>query len=83
MKLSSFALKSALKGETNKVVVITRKNSYPYKFSLSLVPIKEVANLEKFLDKKYLPEINGSINDSFIDYLSPLVDTILDVYIKD
>lgn len=74
LKLSRYALKSALNGKNNLCVTINRVNSNPYRYKFKLVPISEIANAERPLPLEYINKNGCSINDSFIDYLSPLID---------
>jgi len=83
LKLSRFAFLTALKGKNNLCVVIERKNDYPYKYKFKLVPIYEIANKERSLPLEYIDTEKSTINDSFINYLSPLIDGengLLDIY---
>ena len=73
-ELSAFALNSALKGITNKVAVIKRLNSSPYKYDFDLVNISTIANHERMLDEKYIDRENYTINENFLDYALPLID---------
>lgn len=75
--LSIYALNAALNKENNKMVVINRlpnTNRNNYKYDFSLVPIKEVSNKERYLDDKFILKNKYDIDESFIDYLLPLVD---------
>lgn len=74
LKLSRYALKSALNGKNNLCVTINRVNSNPYRYKFKLVPISKIANAERPLPLEYINKNGCSINDSFIDYLSPLID---------
>lgn len=76
IKVSSFALKSALVGKSQKVVTINRivkGNNYKAKYSLT--SISKVANKVRYLPLSYLNETQDNINDSFNTYLLPLLSS--------
>jgi len=83
LKLSKFAFKSAFNGKNNLCVTINRITGSPYKYNFKLVPISEIANKEQSLPIKYINRDGCGINDSFIDYLAPLIDQekgLLNIY---
>jgi 6-phosphofructokinase len=72
-----FAVKSALKGETGKMVAIQRLTSKPYSSKLVLVPVKDVADTTIYLPKDDLKDAHH-FSDKFHEYLEPLLgDNIL------
>ena len=76
IKVSSFALKSALVGKSQKVVTINRivkGNNYKAKYSLT--SISKVANKVRYLPLSYLNKTQDNIDDSFITYLLPLLSS--------
>ena len=75
-EVSSFAVKSALKGISDKVVIIKANRDNGYKYKLDLVDIDKISNKERFLPSIYIDKENDYIKDEFIDYLLPLVDGI-------
>lgn len=75
-EVSSFAVKSALKGISDKVVIIKANRDNGYKYKLDLVNIDKISNKERFLPSIYIDKENDYIKDEFIDYLLPLVDGI-------
>lgn len=75
IKCGSFALKSALVGKSQKIVTINRTSSANYKAKYSLTPISKVANKVRYLPLTYLNETEDNINESFISYLLPLIET--------
>ncbi len=85
INLSKFAVKEAIKGVTQKAVVIKRVSSNPYKVKFETVNIDEIANQERYLDDKYIDKENHYITDEFVEYLYPLIDKengLLDFYKK-
>ena len=82
INLSSFALKLAIKGITNKVVVIKKKDN---KFYFDFVNIDQIANKVKYLPLEYIDTKNSTIKPEYINYILPLIDSkdgILDVYLN-
>jgi 6-phosphofructokinase len=68
----AFALKSALKGETGKMVAIQRLSSKPYRSTLVLVPLKDVADTTVYLPKEYRQDAHH-FSPKFQEYLLPLL----------
>lgn len=66
-----FALEQAVKGETGKMVVMTRTTNYQIKYEL--MDIEEIANVVKVVPQEYINEDKDYISDSFIDYALPLI----------
>ena len=73
MKVSSVALKVALKGKSEKVVAIKRVSTSPYKVKFTLVPIIKIANKERLLPEQFINSTHDNINDSFINYAYPFL----------
>lgn len=66
-----FALEEAVKGETGKMVIMTRVNNYEIKYEL--MDIGGIANEVKVVPQEYINEDGDYIDDSFIDYALPLI----------
>jgi len=68
------AVESAVAGETGKMVAFscTRENG-KYTCQPKLMPLEDVANLEKKVPLEWItPEANG-VTETFIDYVEPLI----------
>ncbi len=74
IRLSKFAVKSAINGVNKKIAVVNRISSNPFKYNFKLVDINDIANKERYLDDIYINKENNYINDNFIEYLLPLID---------
>lgn len=74
IRVGEFAVKKALKGETGKIVTIKRIDIPKYKTKYDVIDISLVANKEKYLPLTYINREHNNINDSFIDYVLPLID---------
>ena len=70
---AAFALESALKGESGRMVCIKRKQGKDYRVYYQAEPIEEIANRVVYLDKRYINREGDNILDSYIDYCAPLI----------
>ena len=70
---ASFALESALKGESGCMVCVKRKPGKDYRIYYATEPIEKIANKVVYLDKRYINEEGDNILDSYIDYCAPLI----------
>ena len=68
----AFAVKSALKGESAKMVIMKRVSNRPYKVELALAPVEQVANAEKKVPPSMIAG-KTHMDQSFRDYLTPLI----------
>ncbi len=68
------AVESAINGETGKMVAFQRDESEgEYVCKTKLVPLKDVANLEKKVPREWINEAGNNVTDEFIDYVLPLI----------
>ena len=67
------AVKLALKGETGVMPIIKRLKDSPYKWTTSMVSLKDVANIEKTMPKKFVTKDGFKITQAGRKYLSPLI----------
>jgi 6-phosphofructokinase 1 len=67
------AVKLALKGETGVMPIIKRLKDNPYKWTTSMVSLKDVANIEKTMPKKFITKDGFKITQAGRKYLSPLI----------
>ena len=63
----------ALKGETGVMPIIKRLKDSPYKWTTSMVSLKDVANIEKTMPKKFITKDGFKITQAGRKYLSPLI----------
>ena len=66
------AVEAAAAGKTGSMVSIVADRSEGFKFSLDLVPLKDVANVEKKFPLEWI-EGNNKISDEFFKYCDPLM----------
>ena len=70
--VGKFALESAVNGESGYMVGIRANRGETYSYELFLIPLSEVANVEKKFPREWI--VNGNaIADEFFDYAMPLM----------
>ncbi len=72
-EVGAYAVISALKGESKKMVSIVRDSSSPYRAHYELTPVKNVANNVKLIPEKYIID-HKRMSDSFRSYMRPLIE---------
>lgn len=71
--LGKAAVELAVKGHNAIMPVIVREQDEPYQWSISHVPLSEVANQEKPMPSEFIAEDGMGITDACITYLKPLI----------
>jgi 6-phosphofructokinase len=71
--LGKEAVELAVSGHNAIMPIIVREQDSPYKWSLSHVPLADVANQEKTLPKEYISEDGFGITEACRRYLAPLI----------
>lgn len=72
IKISTLAVRKAIQGLTDAMIVVTRKSNQPYKVNYKVVKLKHVANVEKKLSPELLADIHGE-RVLIKEYLRPLI----------
>jgi 6-phosphofructokinase len=72
-QLGLFAVQSALRGRTGKMVGFARKSNSPYQCALTLTDLEVVANEERLLPRAWLNEAGNDVTRDFLDYARPLI----------
>jgi ATP-dependent phosphofructokinase / diphosphate-dependent phosphofructokinase len=67
------AVELALKGRNAVMPTIVRKSQKPYKWTLGVAELKDVANKEKFMPRDFISEDGFQITQKCRDYLAPLI----------
>jgi 6-phosphofructokinase len=67
------AVELAVKGRSGVMPVIVRKSSKPYRWSIGVADLKDVANAEKMMPRNYITGDGFHITDKCREYLEPLV----------
>ena len=73
IQLGKAAVSISLAGDTGKMVYIERISSHPYTNRVATVLIEEAINGGHLLPLSYVNQDENFINDSFLDYIRPLV----------
>lgn len=71
--LGKAAVELALSGHNAIMPIIVREQDYPYRWTISHVPLADVANQEKPMPKEFISEDGMSITEACRRYLSPLI----------
>ncbi len=69
----SFAVDSALKGETGKMVICTRRPGNSYELEYGLTDVSLVCNKEKTFPTDWITKNGSDIGPAFTDYALPLI----------
>lgn len=66
-------VKEALKGETGKMVIITRTSDKPYQIKYELGDVSKIANQEKVIPNEYMID-DTKMSEAFYTYMVPLIE---------
>jgi 6-phosphofructokinase 1 len=67
------AVRLAIAGKTAVMPIIKRTNNSPYKWKIATAPLKNVANIEKTMPKKFISKNGFEITQAGKTYLRPLI----------
>ncbi len=81
IRVGEFAVKSAVGGKSGYMVAIKRISSAPYEAKLKLVPLAQVANVEKKFPQEWINARGNGINPNFVEYCLPLIGDPLPEYV--
>lgn len=73
VSIGEAGVKSALNGETGKIVVFKRVSDVPYSIRIDTVDAKQIANKEKFFPKAWINESANDVKSEAIKYFLPLI----------
>ncbi len=76
------AVRCAVAGITDKMVIIVRKPGPRYEAELGLADLDAVANAEKLVPDEFIAESGNDVTQAFIDYASPLIGGPLPPYVR-
>jgi len=71
--VGEFAVKRAIAGETDKMVVINRLDGAEYRAELALQPLSMAANSEKKVPREWVNAAGNGVTQEFFDYALPLI----------
>ena len=68
-----YAVKSAVAGETGKMIAFKRKSNAPYEIEYVAMPLDDIAKFTQSMPDEYIGEDGCSVTQAFIDYAKPLI----------
>ena len=71
--LAPIAVKLAIAGKTAVMPIIKRISDSPYKWKIETAPLKNVANVEKTMPKKFISKNGFGVTEACKNYLRPLI----------
>ena len=74
-----FGVRSALKGETGKMVSYIRDSSVPYRMHLGLEDVNQICNKEKTVPIEWISKDSSDVTQDFITYALPLIQGKVEV----
>ena len=77
------AVKYAVSGETDKMVIFERKNQPEYEIEYKLVDLLYAANTEKKVPVEWINKEGNGVTKEFIDYALPLIQGKLEFPLED
>ncbi len=72
--LGKAAVELALEGRNSVMPAVVRESSNPYKWSIGVGELKDIANVEKMMPKDFITEDGFGITDACREYLQPLIE---------
>jgi 6-phosphofructokinase len=68
------AVKAAVDGQSGFMVKIVRVQNNPYKWSLGLQPLGDIANVEHLVPRDWISADGFMPNEKFVEYARPLIE---------
>jgi len=72
-ELGQKAVELALKGHNSVMPTVDRISDVPYKYKIGMVPLSQVANVEKFMPRDFITKDGFGITAKCRRYLAPLI----------
>ncbi len=76
------AVRAALAGTTDQMVVLQRAEGPSYRCNIDSVDLEQIANIEKRMPPSFLDPAGNFVTQAFIDYALPLVGGPLPQYVE-
>lgn len=76
------AVLSAINGQTGFVVRLVRESNAPYKVTIGLHSLADVANMQNLVPREWVSEDGLMPNDHFLNYVRPLIQGEADLNIE-
>jgi 6-phosphofructokinase 1 len=68
------AVRAAIAGKSGFMVKLVRLQNNPYKWTIDLQPLGDIANVEHFIPRDWISEDGFQPNEKFVEYAHPLVE---------
>ncbi len=68
-----FAVRSAVAGESDRMVILLREPGNEYRCALGLANLEDIANTEKVLPDEYINAEGNFVTERFLKYARPLI----------
>ena len=68
------AVRAAVDGKSGYMVKLVRLQNNPYKWTVDLQPLGDIANVEHFIPRDWISEDGFLPNGKFVDYAHPLIE---------
>ena len=75
----AFGVRSAIKGETGKMVSYVRISNLPYRITFGLEDVNEICNQEKTVPLEWISEDGSDVTEAFFAYALPLIQGTVEV----
>ena len=76
-------MKAAVNGKSGLMPKIVRLSSKPYKWTIELEDLANIANVEHFIPRDWISEDGFLPNEKFVEYAAPLIVGEVKVPTKD
>ncbi|MCR4401601.1 MAG: 6-phosphofructokinase [Firmicutes bacterium] len=81
-EVGRYAVRCAIQGVLDKMVVITRKPGPTYEVDFGTCDLAIVANAEKHVPSEFISEAGNDVTEAFIEYALPLIGGPLEPYAR-
>lgn len=78
----AYAVQTAIQGKSGYMVSLVRVSNRPYRYDYGLVPLEQVANLERKFPLEWINKEGNGIEKTFVDYCMPLIGELLPEYVS-
>ncbi|PYM15843.1 MAG: 6-phosphofructokinase [Verrucomicrobia bacterium] len=68
------AVRAAVAGKSGYMVKLVRLQNKPYKWTIDLQPLADIANVEHFIPRDWISDDGFLPNEKFIEYARPLIE---------
>ncbi len=82
LKIGEEAVKTALSGETGKMMAFKRISDRPYFVEIVPVEAADVANKERLFPKEWINNQGNNVTTQALDYFLPLIQGELNIFMK-